>query len=249
MKKYAKLLAVLLIVLAGVAVAEETYFIFGTETQAPAQGTQESAWTFPVPREILEDPLDLLVLANRQNPLDKGYPPKDELHALVEPTVKKTKNVEMPARTIANDALTEMFAAAKEDGANLLLHSGYRSHYTQSVLYENKVKADGRDTGYVLPGGASEHQTGLSFDIVNKDFIGKKFDNKFAESVEGQWLAANCAQFGFIIRYPDGKFDITGVKSESWHVRYVGREVAEYITQNGLTLEEFDIQRREALEK
>lgn len=193
----------------------------------------------PIPQEILEDAEDVLVLANRDSLLDKDYPPSDALHKLVDANVEKTKNEEMLGREVALAALEAMFEAGKAEGLRLRLHSAYRSHYRQSVMYELRLESKGRDDGYVQPGGASEHQTGLAFDVVNPDWIGKSFNSAFADTKEGQWMAENCARFGFIIRYPKDKEDITEVHYEPWHLRYVGVEVATYITENGLTLEEF----------
>lgn len=217
----------------------ETYFIFSGEAPDAGITFSDGVPAFPVPQEIMKDAGDVLILVNRDNMLDSSYPPKDDLHALESAKVPKTKNEEMLVRKTAHDALKALFAAAREDGANLLLHSANRSHYKQAVQYELRMKDLGYDDGYVQMGGASEHQTGLAFDIVNKAWVGKRFNNEFAKTKEGQWMAEHCAKFGFILRYPNGKMDITGIRYESWHLRYVGKEVALYIMENGLTLEEF----------
>lgn len=250
MKKLSVLLCFLLMFSSLSALAEGTYFIFSEEeTEATggdigaAEADAAPQWTYPVPLEILEDPLDLLVLANKENLLDSDYPPEDELHKLVNASVKKTKSQEMLVRTIADAALVAMFEAAESDGAKLLLHSAYRSHRTQSVMYENRLKSKGYDDGYVQAGGASDHQTGLGFDVINNEWIKiakeSGLNSKFATTAEGQWMAENCAKFGFIIRYPEDKVDVTGIHYEPWHLRYVGVEVAMYMTENGMCLEEF----------
>ena len=88
--------------------------------------------------------------------------------------------------------------------------------------------------------GASEHQTGLACDILNADDAGRpRMTFVVAVAAEAQWMKENCATFGFILRYPEGKTDITGIIFEPWHFRYVGKEIAGYITRNELTLEEF----------
>ena len=127
-----------------------------------------------------------------------------------------------------------MQAAALKDGLRLDICSGFRSYSYQSTLYNNYVARDGKaaaDTYSARP-GHSEHQTGLAMDI---NMASSAFDNTPA----AKWLAAHCAEYGFIIRYPQGKQDITGYKYESWHVRYLGKQLAKEVTDSGLTLEEF----------
>ena len=80
--------------------------------------------------------------------------------------------------------------------------------------------------------GYSEHQTGLAFDIINTD-------PSFDSTPEGKWLAANCYKYGFIIRYPKGKENITGFVYEPWHIRYLGVEIATSVYDSGLCLEEY----------
>ncbi|MBR1823841.1 MAG: D-alanyl-D-alanine carboxypeptidase family protein [Ruminococcus sp.] len=134
----------------------------------------------------------------------------------------------------AQAAFNEMQAAARRDGLSLEICSGYRSYAYQRDLYNSYVNRDGKakaDTYSARP-GHSEHQTGLAMDI---NWAGDAFNN----TPEAKWIAAHCAEYGFIIRYPQGKQDITGYKYESWHVRYLGKELAGEVTDSGLTLEEF----------
>lgn len=226
------------------AMGESTGFLFeSAETQTPInQETAEQAdqaeapWTYPISREILDDPLDVIRLVNKENRLEKDYPTEE----LVKTSVRKAKNQTYMARQVASDALDAMFAAADEDGIKLYMYSAYRSYSTQATMYDNRLKKYGYDDGIVQAPGASDHQTGLGFDIVSKDWINASgLTSKFANTKEAQWMAANCARFGFIIRYPEGKKDITGISFEPWHLRYVGIEAAEYMTGQGLTLEEF----------
>lgn len=134
----------------------------------------------------------------------------------------------------ANAALQEMFAAAKAEGLNLFVKSGFRSYSTQKSLYNNYVKRDGAAAAdrYSARPGHSEHQTGLAFDI-------NKANSSFAGSPEANWLAQNCYKYGFIIRYPQGKESITGYIYEPWHVRYLGVETATAVYNSGLCLEEY----------
>ncbi len=131
-------------------------------------------------------------------------------------------------------ALGEMEEAAAADGIVLYLQSGYRSYDTQAAIYNNYVSMDGKAEAdrYSARPGHSEHQTGLAFDLND-------LNESFGDTPEGKWLAANCYRYGFIIRYPKGKEHITGYMYEPWHVRYLGREVAEKVYNSGLTLEEY----------
>ncbi|MBE6728113.1 MAG: D-alanyl-D-alanine carboxypeptidase family protein [Ruminococcaceae bacterium] len=135
---------------------------------------------------------------------------------------------------VANAALQEMFAAAKEQGLNLFVRSGFRSYLTQKTLYNNYVKRDGVAAAdrYSARPGHSEHQTGLAFDI-------NKANASFAGSPEANWLAENCYKYGFIIRYPQGKEAVTGYMYEPWHIRYLGIEIATAVYNSGLCLEEY----------
>lgn len=131
-------------------------------------------------------------------------------------------------------AFKEMAAAAKKDGMTLNICSGYRSYAFQKQLYNNYCKRDGQTAAdrYSARPGHSEHQTGLAMDI---NHAGSSFD----KTPEAKWLAENCWKYGFIIRYPKGKEEITGYKYESWHVRYLGKDWAKIIYDSGLTLEEY----------
>lgn len=146
------------------------------------------------------------------------------------------------------EPLTQMFAAAKEDGVNLVVCSPYRDMARQEYLFERKVK------GYLRTGmsymdayktasitvtvpGASEHQVGLAVDIFSDTYT--SLDEGFADTPAGMWLAEHSWEHGFILRYPLGKEEITGIQYEPWHFRYVGVEAAEIIMKDGITLEEF----------
>ena len=123
--------------------------------------------------------------------------------------------------------------AAKE-GLNIWLSSGYRSYSDQETIYNNYVKEDGvelTDTYSARP-GFSEHQTGLAIDV-------NTVDDSFAYTPEASWLAQHAHEYGFIIRYPQGKEDITGFQYEPWHIRYVGSDVANKLYKSGQCLEEY----------
>lgn len=134
------------------------------------------------------------------------------------------------------NAFDEMAAAATLEGLKIWLSSGYRSYSTQNRIYNNYVKRDGKDKAdtYSARPGHSEHQSGLAFDV-------NQINDTFNNSAEAIWLSDNCYKYGFILRYPQGKSDITGYKYESWHFRYVGVELATKLYNNGnwITLEEY----------
>ena len=217
-----------------------TFFLALTLLWAALPGKAQNMpeWDYPLAPEILANYEGYITLANRQNLLDSDYEPTD----LVNTTCKKSSDAGTPMlRQAASDAIDAMFAAAQQDGLTLYLKSAYRSYQTQKTMYNNRLdKNKGRDDGLVSYPGASDHQTGLGADILNYEWTKKDGMNKeFAKTKEAQWMEAHCAEFGFILRYMEDKEDITGIKFEPWHFRYVGPEAAAYIMENHLSLEEF----------
>lgn len=138
-------------------------------------------------------------------------------------------------------ASDKMFAAAKKDGVNIYIASGFRSYGTQSNLWNSRKNKYGKafaDNGTARP-GHSEHQTGLAFDIcgAGTGCISSDYNN----SKGAKWVAANAYKYGFILRYPNGKSNETGFMYESWHLRYVGVDLATKLYNNGnwITLENY----------
>lgn len=175
-----------------------------------------------------------LILVNSEYGLNEGYKP-EKLTIPNVPFVNGVVQEEKYVASIIVNPLERLFNAAKDEGVVLLGNSGYRSYKSQKETYVNRVKAEGKKLAdaYVAKPGFSEHQTGLCIDITNEG-------RYFVEGTkEADWLAENCHRFGFIIRYPYGKRNITGIEYEPWHIRYVGEEVAKYIYDNKLTLEEY----------
>lgn len=144
------------------------------------------------------------------------------------------KNYDPKVNKIALEALKNMQADAEALGLDLSLISGYRSYDKQEKLHDEYVKKDGKEvanTYSALP-GHSEHQTGLAFDIGS-------VERSFADTSEAKWIEENAHLYGFIVRYPKGKSDITGYIYEPWHVRYLGIDIATDVKNSGLTLEEY----------
>lgn len=137
----------------------------------------------------------------------------------------------------------EMYNAALKDGCYLTPFSGYRRISTQKRNFENEMQiylnkgytfdeAYDKSATNILPPATSEHNLGLAMDIVS-------INHNFDQSKEFKWLMEHGAEYGFILRYPADKTDITGVQYEPWHWRYVGKEAAEEIMSKGITLEEY----------
>lgn len=237
------LVLTVIIALCASGAAEEMLDLSTLEGIEEAQAMDAKAWTYPIPYELLKTS-DYIALVNRDNLLSEDYVPEDLVEDL---DCRKISYDPIQLREVAAQALKNMFDAAQEDDIYLYAHSGYRSYRTQKTIYYNRLDRIGHDDGVVQYPGASEHQTGLTIDIINKAGIGKNFTNAFAETKEGKWVAEHCTEFGFIIRYQEDKEALTGIKHESWHLRYVGVQVAQYVTQKNLCLEEFTQEWKEAV--
>lgn len=132
------------------------------------------------------------------------------------------------------NAFNRMQADANRAGCSIWIGSGYRSYALQRNIYGRYVNRDGSKSAdtYSARPGHSEHQTGLAIDLNDISY-------GFSDTAAGRWIAENCWKYGFIIRYPKGKSNITGYCYEPWHIRYVGRNNAEKIYKSGLCIEEY----------
>ena len=214
------------------------------EAQMMEETAAARTWDYPISYELLTTS-EYITLANTQNLLDEKFVPDDLVKDL---KCRKISYDPIQMRQTAADALCTLFDAAEADGIYLYAHSGYRSYRTQNTMYYNRLKKNnGKDDGVVAYPGSSDHQTGLGIDVINKAGIGKKFTEAFAETKQGKWLAENCWDYGFIIRYQKDKQDITGIIFEPWHLRYVGVQVAQYMRDANLSLEEFTEEWKEAV--
>lgn len=162
-----------------------------------------------------------VLIANKQYPLPKTYNPGESPEARA--------------------ALDKMIASAKSAGFELVAFSGFRTYEYQQNLYTNYVSRDGKKAAdrYSARPGYSEHQTGMTYDIGEKGNESVWLTSEFGETPAGKWLHTNAHKFGFILRYPDGKEDITGYMYESWHFRYVGEKIAKAVFEADTTLEEY----------
>lgn len=198
----------------------------------------ELTFTYPEAAALNTDTSSYTLLVNKEYPLSSSYIP-----FMVEPKVEiyhKGINERRYLQPVAATALEELFAAAEEDGYHLVLRCGFRSYWLQKSIYSYALKNYGyyeASRYHALP-GTSEHQTGLAVDLCCK---ATNYENNFSilNTPEYAWLLENAHKYGWILRYPEDKTDITGYDFEPWHFRYVGLELAAYIKEQDITLEEY----------
>jgi len=180
---------------------------------------------------------ELLILVNRWHPLDSDYAP--ELTSLSDGT--------QVDKRCAQELMT-MLEDCNNAGFSPYICSAYRTIAKQQELYDNKVQrlindgwpehlAEERAATEVARPGTSEHHLGLAFDIIDSGYT--VLDEEQENTSTQRWLIENSWKYGFILRYPEGKSEITGIIYEPWHYRYVGREAAAAIHESGLCLEEY----------
>ena len=170
----------------------------------------------------LEDSQDLRFLVDKQHPLPADFAPTDLV--TLEDGFFRVTRAGMTLRRPAVDSLNEMAAAARAEGINLTVASAYRSFAYQTEVNTRLVRQMGQEAADRVSArpGHSQHQTGLVVDFA-------QIDNAFNQSPAGRWVAANASRFGWSLSYPQGYEAITGYSWESWHYRYVGRELAAFI--------------------
>ena len=184
-----------------------------------------------------------LILVNSANSLPEDFTTPQLA------TLADYSNQQVDARILQD--LTAMLTAMEQAGLDPLVCSSYRDYNRQMQLFNqerDEFTQQGMDAeeayaaameNVALP-GYSEHETGLAVDIVSVSH--QTLDEAFAQTEVGQWLAANCAQYGFVVRYAADKQEITGITYEPWHLRYVGQEAALAMQEQNLCLEEYLIQ-------
>lgn len=228
------------VVIALAAVCGAGVFFARKEPQETLPQTQASSAEIPesIPEatEIREPEWNLL-LVNPWNPLPEDF--SVELAEL--------KNGRCVDERIYQD-LQDLLADARAEGLSPVICSAYRTNAQQQMLYGNKIKrlelegysqeeAQQKAGTVVAVPGTSEHETGLALDIVAESYQVLTEDQE--NTAEQQWLMENAHRYGFILRYPKGKSEITGICYEPWHYRYVGKEAAKEIYKKGLCLEEY----------
>ncbi|MFA1821901.1 D-alanyl-D-alanine carboxypeptidase family protein [Virgibacillus oceani] len=188
---------------------------------------------------VLANPYEQLALVNKDFALPDDYSPED----LVIPDIRFSFEEDDPKkqmREIAKEPLEDLFQAAEEAGLQLYAQSGYRSYDRQDAIFASNASQHGEEeaNNFSARPGESEHQTGLTMDVTSPD-VDFGLTVEFAETDEGKWIKEHAAAFGFIIRYPEEKVDVTQYQYEPWHLRYVGEKAAKEIMSQEITLEEY----------
>ncbi len=177
--------------------------------------------------------------------VNSEYPLSEEYELTLSPI--DGGNEQFDSRAI--DAMEAMLSDMRKEGLSPLVCSAYRSRELQEELFEDKVRRvmaekncgekEAREEAalWVHPPGVSEHESGLAADIVSMNF--QVLEEAQEDTPEQNWLFEHCAQYGFILRYPKEKEELTGIGYEPWHYRYVGEKAAKEIMEQGLCLEEY----------
>ncbi len=197
-------------------------------TQAPI------IWSNYDPREVLAGDNWMLTLINKNYPLDKNYYPS---------VASVIEGSSVTAEIRVAEAYRQMYVAALSEDIILTPYSAYCSYQRQNTIYENKVQAfvmqglteeEARQSAEkrVEPAGCSENGAGLAVDVLSASA-------GFASTNEYKWLVANAHNYGFVLRYPEDKTEITGMIYQPWHWRYVGVEAATKMKNENLCLEEY----------
>lgn len=179
-----------------------------------------------------------LVLVNKENSLNPEHIPDDLTDIIYYAKDRAAKGRFM--RQEAAEAFHALSEEAALEGHEIVVTTAYRSYDFQSDLYYGYVSSKGEDWAdqYSAKPGTSEHQTGLAADCSSPS-VGYQLTSSYGETQEGMWLRDHCNEFGFIIRYPQGKEEITGYNYEPWHIRYVGKTAASVMKKKDWTFEEF----------
>ena len=203
-----------------------------------AMGTEVNRIDRAKAAKIFQKNQELLILANKDHEIPKYYQPK----------LRNICKGRLQASEVLYEDLVRMLAEAGEEGYQFYIASAYRSEDYQQKLIDHDVEklrkngmtyeeALGETLRQVMPAGYSEHETGLALDILVSG--NSNLDATQEKCPANQWLQKHCMKYGFILRYPKGKEEITGIDYEPWHFRYVGVEAARYLSEKNLTLEEF----------
>lgn len=190
--------------------------------------------------------VDYEILVNRNNPVDSAYKPENMVN--IAESVPATKN-QVYLEEQAASSYIAMVAAMEADGVkDMAAVSGFRDYDYQQRIHEAEVNKQLKYYGeeearrkaamVVAAPGTSEHQLGLAIDVSSSE-NGYSLSESYGNTTSYKWLKENSYKYGFIMRYPEGKSDITGVIFEPWHLRYTGVQLAEKIYNSGLSMEEY----------
>ena len=232
-----------------------------------AEIEEDQRWSFPVALRDMNP--EYVRLVNKHYLLEADYVPEDLVKIPRDPDKGATKGgvrwdgsqkdgklSGQYLREECAEALVKMNAdmrAITDSGVKgwevMYVKSAYRSYSKQNSIYGPRLRRNkGKDDGWVAKPGTSDHQTGLGCDFIPYNWTKKDgMNSKMAREDECIWMAEHCHEYGFIIRYPEDKTEITEINFEPWHLRYVGIPAATYIMENGLCLEEFTEQLQAAI--
>ncbi len=189
-------------------------------------GTFSAGWYFGVRSTRYHG---TILLVNGENTLPEDYVPEGLVNLYEQRHSFRLAASDIFLTRETYEAMEAMFAAAEADDVNgFIVTSGYRTYAAQKKIYEES------EPGFAQAPGASEHQTGLAFDVTAENSV-----TGFESTEQYAWLRAHAHEYGFIQRYPANMADITGIRYEPWHFRYVGVAAATQIRERGITLEEF----------
>ncbi len=198
-----------------------------TPTPTPTPTPEPTAVGIDLAAHSTTDPASLWVIVNKQHPIDPLEFEPDDLVTVAGAQV----------RAIVAEDLRALLDAARADGVPIGLRTGYRSYGNQAAIRADVASRNG--TGYAdrysARAGHSEHQTGLAVDIHSPTRPGCDLKSCFPDTVEAAWVAQHAVEYGFVIRYTPENTAVTGFSPEGWHLRYVGRELAVWLTANGVT--------------
>ena len=232
-----KPIRIIAIVIIMALIAAGVYTIFFRDSSTTSSKKQQAA--FNKQPYSVTDPSSPWVIVNKHYALPATYTPTQ----LVVPPVplrEASGSPEMQLRADVSQPLQSLITAAKNDGVNLMLVSGFRSYDAQKEIYNRFVKEDGQAKAdmYSARPGHSEHQTGLAVDLGFNDRK-CELETCFGDTTAGKWIAQHANDYGFVLRYQKNTQNIVGYEYEPWHIRYVGIELAKAVKQSGKTLEEF----------
>jgi zinc D-Ala-D-Ala carboxypeptidase len=230
-----KILAVLIVIT--VVVGYLVFFKNDNKVAAPQANQQSAAQAGhtgsvslnnqEADKYTIDNPDSIYFIVNKKRALPAGYVPKNLVTISGQQLRSDTAN-----------AMNELLDGARGDGISYSIISGYRSYYYQDSVYGDYVKRDGQakaDTYSARP-GHSEHQTGLAADLGTGTC---NLEICFGDTAAGKWLLNNSYKYGFIVRYQQGKENLTGYQYEPWHIRYLGIDLASKVYKSGKTLEQY----------
>ena len=214
-------------------------------TPSPSAGIPSASPTKNVSEAEYARRRNAILLVNLDHRLSDYYDAEDLVYISdgISANVVRARSNEAQMNRTALEAANRMFTAAQRDGLNgFVITTAYRTYAFQHTLYMQEDQPVNEAGLYsVVPPFASEHRTGLAMDITNEQLVNSSdtLTDRFGDSAQGRWIAEHCWEYGFIIRYPVGKSEITRIIFEPWHLRYVGVEHAMAMRDTGECLEEY----------